>query len=91
MSHEPGVRQRLLELGARERAGDAARPLRHVGARGLVHVVVGDDVGDREAAAGAQHARRLAQHGGLSPERLMTQLEMTTSTDASGERASSSM
>ena len=48
--------------GARERAGDAAGPLAHVRARRLVHVLVGDHVGDGEAAAGAQHARGLGDH-----------------------------
>ena len=54
---QAGVRERLLELVARERARDAAGPLLHVGAGGLVHVGVGDHVGDREAATGPQHAR----------------------------------
>ena len=54
--HEPRVGERPLEFPARERTGDAARPLRHVGAGRLVHVVVGDHVGDGEAAAGPQDA-----------------------------------
>ena len=53
--------QRVRELVAGERAGDAAGPLLHVGAGGVVHVGVGDHVGDGEAAAGAQHARGLAE------------------------------
>ena len=73
-----------LELAAGQRAGDAAGPLLHVGAGGVVHVLVGDHVGDGEAAARPQYAGGLAQHLRLSPERLITQLEMTTSTLASG-------
>jgi len=48
---ESCVDERLLELGLGERAGYAACPLHHV--RTCRHVVVGDDVGDREATAGA--------------------------------------
>ena len=58
---EPGGREAGRELLARQRAGDAAGPLRHVGAGRVVHVRVGDDVGDGEAPAGAQHARGLAR------------------------------
>src|SRR4051794_17084324 len=57
--------ERVGELPFGERAGDAAGPLHHVRARGVVHVGVGDDVGDREAAAGAQDTGGLAQHPGL--------------------------
>ena len=62
MSLEPGVGERLLELGAGERAGDAAGPLLHVRAGGLVHVGVGDHVGDGEAPARPQHAGCLGEH-----------------------------
>ena len=48
-----------------EGTGDAAGPLGHVGARRLVHVVIGDDVGDGEASAGAQDAGDFAQDLGL--------------------------
>ena len=83
---EPGGGQPCANSVARQRAGDAAGVGRHVGAGGLVHVRVGDDVRDREAAARAQDPRRLGEHRALSAARLMTQLEMTTSTEASGER-----
>jgi hypothetical protein len=66
-----GGGERVGVLRASQRAGDAAGPLLHVGAGGVVHVVIGDDVGDGEAA------------------RLMTQLEMTTSTLASSNGISS--
>ena len=62
---ESGLGERRLVLGAGQRAGHAAGPLLHVGARRLVHVGVGDDVGDREASAGREDARRLAQDAGL--------------------------
>ena len=53
---EAGGGERAAELGLGQRAGDTARPSLHVGAGGGVHVRVGDDVGDGEAAAGAQDA-----------------------------------
>jgi hypothetical protein len=40
-----------------KRAGDAADELRDVGAGGIVHGRVGDDVGDGEAARGLSNAR----------------------------------
>ena len=54
----PAVRA-LPELGFGECSGDTAGPGRHVRARLLVHVGVGDHVGDGEPAAGPQHAGRL--------------------------------
>ena len=59
---QAGGGERRAELGLGQRAGDAARVGGHVRARGLVHALVGDHVGDREAPAGAQHARRLGEH-----------------------------
>jgi hypothetical protein len=48
-----------------EGAGDAAGPLLHIAAGLVVHVRIGDHVGDGEAAAGPQDARRLAEDGRL--------------------------
>ena len=59
---EPGGGERVLELGACERAGDAAGPLLHVRARRLVHVGIGDHVGHCEAATRTQDARCLREH-----------------------------
>src|SRR5438094_2303519 len=59
-----GAEEALVLLG-RERAGDAASPLAHVNARGLVHVGVGYDVGDGEPATRPKDARGLAEHLGL--------------------------
>ncbi len=59
---QAGVRERLAELPVGERSGDAAGACLHVGAGRVVHVLVGDHVGDREASAGAQDPRDLAQH-----------------------------
>ena len=81
---QSGGGEGVRELVAGKGAGDAAGPCGHVGAGGLVHVVVGDDIGDGEAAAGAQDAGGFAQDRGLSAERLITQFEITTSTVASG-------
>ena len=49
----------------RHGAGDAGRPQRDVAARALDQLALGDDVGDREPAAGAQRARRGAEHARL--------------------------
>ena len=51
-----------LELVAGQGAPDAPGPCLHVGARRLVHIRVGDDVGDGEPAAGPQNASGLVQH-----------------------------
>ena len=77
----------VLILG--QRPCNAAGPLLHVLAGGLVHVGIGDHVADREPAAGAKYPGCLAKDAGLLPERLMTQLEMTTSTDSSDSGISS--
>ena len=61
-SSRPAASERLLELAPGQRPGDAAGPLRHVGPGRLVHVLVGDHVGDGEAPAGLQDPRRLGQH-----------------------------
>ena len=83
---EAGGTQGGAELGFGERACDASRPGGHVGTSLLVHVVIGDHVRYSEAprrvgARGAASRMTL----GLSPERLITQLEMTTSTAESGK------
>ena len=61
----PASASACVELCAGERPGDAAGPLLHVGAGRVVHVLVGDHVGDGEASAGPQDPRDLAQHLGL--------------------------
>jgi hypothetical protein len=48
---EPGSSQLALEVVAGEGAGDAACPLLHVAAGGLVHVRIGGHIRDREAPA----------------------------------------
>src|ERR1700733_4462565 len=59
------IGEHAFELGARERAGDAAGPRRNVGAGGRVEVVVGDHIGDGNAASGAEDTRGLAHDLGL--------------------------
>src|SRR3954447_21170918 len=86
---QAGGGERRAELVLGERAGDAAGPLRHGGLGGVVHVRVGDDVGDGEPAVGLQHARRLAEHPELVAGEVDDAVEMTTSTDASGSGMSS--
>ena len=61
-SSRPAASSASLELAPGQRAGDAARPLRHVGARRLVHVLIGDHVRDGEAPARLENPRRLRQH-----------------------------
>ena len=59
---QAGGREGILELVSRQRTGDAARPFLHIHTGGLVHVRVGDHVGDREASAGLQHAGDFSEH-----------------------------
>jgi hypothetical protein len=59
---EAGRGQPDAELALGKGARDSARPLLHVASRGLVHLGVGDDVGDRKAPAGAQDPFRLTKH-----------------------------
>jgi hypothetical protein len=61
---QSGGGQRALVL-AGQGASDAAGPLLHVGAGRVVHVVVGNDVGDGEASAGSEDAGDFAQNAGL--------------------------
>ena len=84
-----GRLERCPEFGFGEGSGDAACPGRHAGLGRFVHVGVGDDVRDREPTAGAQDAGGFGDGLGLIPERLITQLEMTTSTLASWSGMSS--
>ena len=57
----------------------------HVAAGRLVHVGVGDDVARRRTGRrAAARGRPRGSTCGLSPERLITQLEMITSTESSG-------
>ena len=79
---EPG-----LVLALRERAGDAADVAAALGALVGREPVLGDDVADPDPPA------RLAARGaisvstaGLSTERLITQFEITTSTESGRER-----
>jgi len=59
------------------------------GLSGGGEVVLGDDVGDAEASCGFEDPEVSVNTAGLSVDRLMTQVEMTTSTDASGSGMSS--
>ena len=86
---EPCTLQTRAVLVERQRAGDAADEAPALGPLGGREVVRRDDVADPEAATGAEHAAHLGEHRALSVDRLITQLEMTTSTDASGSGMSS--
>ena len=59
---EAGGGEMPLELVAGEGAGDATRPVLHVATGRLVHVGVGDHVGDGEPPAGPEHTGGLAKH-----------------------------
>ena len=52
-------------------------------------MVLGDDVGDPDPPAGVSTRNISASTAGLSTDRLITQLEMTTSTEPSGSGTSS--
>jgi hypothetical protein len=68
-----------------EQRSDAGADLgRRCGELVLVGVVGGDQVTDSEPTAGPQDVGDLAQYGGLVGAEVSTQLEMTTSTEASG-------
>ena len=58
---QTGLAEVALVFVAGERSSDAADVLLHVGARGLVHAGIGDDVRDGEPPAGLEHAQHLAQ------------------------------
>ena len=62
---QSGGLKSLRELIAGQRPGDATGVRLHVGAGGVVHVVVGHDVRDREPAAGLEHPGGFAQDPGL--------------------------
>ena len=86
---EAGGGERALELVAGERAGDAAGPCGHVGA--VAASMSGSAMTSETAKRPPGRRTRAASRStaSLSPERLMTQLEITTSTDASGSGTSS--
>ena len=65
--------------GARDAAHEAATLGAIVGGQGVVR----DDVADADPATGSQHRAISPRTAALSVERLMTQLLMTTSTEAS--------
>ena len=86
---EPGVLERGAELGLGQRASDAARPRRHVRAGVIVDVGVGDHIGHGKPPARRRTRNASWMTRGLSPEGLITQLEITTSTDPSARGMSS--
>src|SRR5262245_59368902 len=59
---EAGGGQLALELIPSQGAGDAPGPVVHIESRVLIHVGIGDDVGDREAATGPKHPSGLAEN-----------------------------
>ena len=80
----------VLVLGERQRPGDAADVAAALGALGGVRSSVGHDVGDPRGARPARSTRCIsANTRGLSVDRLMTQLEITTSTVLAGSGISS--
>ena len=65
MSSKPAPARICSNSLTGQRAGDATGVRLHVRSGGVVHVVVGDDVGDGEAAAGAENAGGFGDHLGL--------------------------
>lgn len=88
-SSEPGGPEQIGVFALGEGAVGAAGPLLRLGALGRVEIIVGDDVADPQAAAGRGTRNASARVRGLSVDRLITQLEMTTSTLAPGSGMSS--
>ena len=62
---EPGVGQAILVLAPGQGAGDAADPGAPLGTVGGREVVLGDHIGDADAAARLEHAEGLGEHGWL--------------------------
>src|SRR5919106_2386535 len=58
---EAGGLELTSKLPLGERPRDAAGPLGHIASCRLVHIGIGDDVGDREAAAWTEHPRGLPE------------------------------
>ena len=67
-----------------ESARDASDPQQHTLANLGQHFAASHNVGDGEATSWFQHAKRFAEHAVFVRERLITQFEMTTSTELSG-------
>src|SRR5712691_2178209 len=59
---EPGGNEAGQILGARQRARDAPDVRAGGGSVSLGEVILGDDVGDSDAAAGYQHAEHLSEY-----------------------------
>ena len=77
----------VLRLG--KGAVGAADPLLGLGELAGVDAVVGGDIGDAQPPPGRRTRKASTRTRGLSADRLMTQLEMTTSTCPSGSGMSS--
>jgi len=86
---EAGVFQRGAKLAFGQRSGDAARQRRHVRAGVIVDVGVGDHIGHGKPPARRRTRNASWMTRGLSPEGLITQLEITTSTVLSARGMSS--
>jgi hypothetical protein len=82
--HEACIPEEPQELLLLERARDAADPQLHRASHLGRHLATHHDVADGEAAAGLRTRNASRITCGLSTARLMTQLEMITSTESSG-------
>jgi hypothetical protein len=67
-----------------EGAGDASDPELHAATDVGRHVAADDHVGHREPPLGLSTRNASRSTASLSPDRLMTQFEMMTSTESSG-------
>ena len=76
---EAGCAQGIAEPGFGESAGDATGPRGHVGASLLVHVRVGDHVGDRERPPGRSTRAASRSTSALSPHRHLTVVQTAPS------------
>jgi hypothetical protein len=73
-----------LVLGLGQGPGDAAHVAAALGPLLGGEAVLGDDVADAQAAPGLRTRKVSANTAGLSTDRLITQLEITTSTVSAG-------
>jgi len=81
---EPRRGETVEVLAAGQGTGDAPDVGAALGPVCWGEVVLGDDVGDPDPTTRCEDPEHLGEHGGLSVDRLITQLEITTSTALSG-------
>ena len=87
--HEAGRLDEGAKLSFQESTGNSAGPERNVLFGTIRDRLADDDVGDLQTPAGLEDAEGLASTAALSGQRLITPLEMTTSTLSSATGSAS--